>query len=109
MTDTAPTAEALAKELDRVGLRILARRARQNEFHDYLSPHALPEHVLADALAKCAQHFPGMSTAILGIRQDVINGKFDASREEGEEWAKSPEGKATFDSLVQDIMKGKKK
>jgi hypothetical protein len=100
MTETAPTAEVLAKKLDEIGLSLLAKRARNNEFHDYLTPHAFPEMVLVDALARSASNLPGMSAAIMKVRQDVIDGKYDASKEESDAWAASPEGQATFSKLT---------
>jgi hypothetical protein len=99
VTETAPTAEVLAKKLDEIGLSLLAKRARNNEFHDFLTPHTFPGHVLVDALARSATNLPGMSQAILKVRQDVIDGKYDASKEEGDAWAKSPEGQKTFSKL----------
>jgi hypothetical protein len=34
------------------------------------------------------------------LRRRVIDGEFDASGEEGDEWAASPEGQETFRKLV---------
>ena len=34
------------------GLELLAARARRDEFHDFVGPHAMPQHVLVDELRK---------------------------------------------------------
>lgn len=91
MPDTAPTAENLAKILDAEGLPALAARARANEFHDYRSPHTFPEHVLAAELRDAGRE---------DLRQRVIAGEFDASREESQAWAASPEGQDTMRELL---------
>jgi len=80
------TKDYLADELAKVGLDELAARARTGEFHDYLSPHALPEIELINELNKIG------GPATKKILNRLINGEFDASREESDEWAKSPEG-----------------
>ena len=90
---TQPSSEVLAAEIDKIGLTDLAKRARQDEFHDYQSPHTYPQHVLVDELQNA-----GLTAARRLIRR-VINGEFDATRAEGDAWAASPEGKATIKSL----------
>ncbi len=97
---TAPSAELLAQRLDKLGLVLMAKNARENMYHDYLSPMPAPEHVLAQHLAACAESFPGMATAILALRQEVIDGKFDATKEESDEWAASEEGQKLFKELM---------
>lgn len=99
---TAKTSEQLALVLDAVKLDQLAARARNDEFHDFLSPHAFPELLLVDLLADAANACPDLDKQlrILEIRQRVINGEFDASKEESDDWAKSPEGREAYSLLV---------
>lgn len=98
---TAKTSETLALALEAIGLTTLAAKARTDEYHDYLSPHALPELMLVTDLMLAAQDADDDASRlqILELRQLAINGHFDASREESEEWAKSPDGIETFTEL----------
>ena len=99
---TARTSELLAKELDTLGLTTMAKLARQDMFHDYLSPHATPTMSLVDMLMGAAAGCPdGKRMAqIRDLRNRVIDGDFDADGEESDDWAKSPEGQATFSALT---------
>lgn len=99
---TAATSEILAKRLEEVGLDSLAEMARADMFHDFRSPFALPEMELEAALraARDACIDTARKVKIEDVRLDVIEGKFDASTEEGEEWAASEEGQAAFNSLI---------
>ena len=79
-------------------------RASSGYYHDYLSPLALPEMALVAELGSLANH-PSRARglaglAIMGIRQRVIDGEFDASKAESDKWARTPEGRAAFASLV---------
>jgi len=100
---TARTSELLAKALDEVGLTTMAKLARQDMFHDYLSPQATPTMGLVDMLSGAAQGCPDgrRMRAIIALRQRVIDGDFDADSEESEAWANSPEGQATFAKLLE--------
>jgi hypothetical protein len=91
---TAKTSEKLAVALEAAGLKALAIRARTDEFHDYLSDHVFPELELVGLLLRAG------TPAAMGLRRRVIDGEFDASREESDEWAASPEGQAAFAELV---------
>jgi hypothetical protein len=99
---TARTSELLAVELDNIGLKELARMARKDEFHDYLSPHAMPETYLVHLLAFAAKHAPDpiVKNMIIALRARVIDGDFDADLKESDDWAMSPEGQEAFDSLI---------
>lgn len=88
------TTEILAEALEQAELPEMAKAARAGYYHDFLSPLDFPEMTLAAALA-------GVGTpAALAVRQRVIDGDFDATLEESEAWAKSPEGQATFKKLL---------
>ena len=99
---TARTSELLAVELDKVGLRGMAQMAREDKFHDFLSPFDLPEMELVDMLrvagAECPDAMRRM--AIINLRDRVIKGDFDADLKESEEWAQSPEGQEAYRDLL---------
>ena len=99
---TARTSELLAKALDEVGLTTMAKLARQDIFHDFLSPHATPVLELATMLQGAVAGCPDKARAerIRQLGRRVVNGEFDADSEESEDWAKSEEGQATFGELL---------
>jgi hypothetical protein len=97
------TKDILASALREIGLNDMADKAAEGYYHDFLSPLDLPEIVLVNQLNieainntedKKKQH------AILALRARVINGDFDASTEESEEWAKSADGQEAFRNLI---------
>jgi hypothetical protein len=94
------TKDILANELHAIGLTEMAAKARTGFYHDFLSPLDLPEMALITALGAAATAHPDKADAIEGLRRRVIDGDFDASPEESEEWASSPEGQDTFRRLV---------
>jgi hypothetical protein len=82
----------------------MIRRAEAGYYHDYLSPLAMPEMALVNELGSLANH-PSRARgpaglALMGLRQRVIDGEFDASKAESDAWAASPEGQATFAELI---------
>jgi hypothetical protein len=87
------TKDMLAHALRDAGLNAMADLAATGYYHDFLSPLALPEIVLADDLSRAN------TPEALALRRRVIHGEFDASREESEAWAGSPEGQEAFKSL----------
>jgi len=89
---TEHSSERLARALEDARYLDLAARARRHEFHDFLSPHAMNFHVLVAELRK-----RGKRSKPLIDR--VVAGEFDAPKKESDEWAASPEGKATLDEL----------
>ena len=100
---TAATSQKLADSLRAAGFEVLARRAEADEFHDFLSPHALPEMLLAEELAAIMTDRTCTTreqSAAHHIRQRLIDGEFDASKEESDEWAESPEGQDAFQRLA---------
>ena len=99
---TARTSELLAKELDIVGLIGMARLARDDHFHDFLSPLELPEIELVEMLGVAAAGCPDVSraAAIITLRDRVINGEFDADKAESDAWAESEDGQEAFNMLI---------
>jgi hypothetical protein len=88
------TKDILAAALTEAGLTEMAARAATGYYHDFLSPLATPELQLA------ADLYAVMTPAAMALRQRVIDGDFDASREEGDEWAASPEGQEAMGELT---------
>jgi hypothetical protein len=99
------TKDFLAGELEKCGLVEMAAKAREGYYHDFLSPLDMPETQLLLDLRN-ANHGPAVEALI----QRHLNGEFDASREESEEWANSPEGQAAMGGLspaMANMMRGK--
>ena len=95
------TKDLLADALMQLGLMDMSLRARGGYYHDYLSPLDLPETQLVNDLAEASTKFTYPRRGqILDLRQRVINGDFDASAEESDDWAKSEEGQETFRKLM---------
>ena len=88
------TKDMLAEELRKIGLPAMADMAATGFYHDFLSPLDLPEMQL------CANLAAIKTPAALALRQRVINGEFDASQEESDAWAASPDGIETMRKLV---------
>lgn len=101
---TARTSELLAKRLDEVGLTEMAQRAREDAYHDYFSPATFPsiqlEHDLLEARDACDDRVRAVK--IEDIRQDHLEGKFDADLAESDEWAESPDGQEALAMLLKD-------
>ena len=88
------TKDMLAAELRKIGLPAMADMAATGFYHDYLSPLDFPEMQLANDLA--AINTP----AAIALRKRVIDGEFDASQEESDAWAASPDGIETMRKLI---------
>lgn len=99
---TAKTSENLAVVLESVGLTSLARKARADQYHDYLSDDAMCSIALERDLreARDRARDPILKRLIEDVRQRHLNGEFDASKEEGDEWAASEEGQDVFRRLL---------
>lgn len=95
------TKDILAAALRDVGLDAMAERAATGFYHDFLSPLDLPELTLLDDLAVAASRHPEKRGAIMALRERVKDGDFDATAEESDEWANSPEGKDAFRRLME--------
>lgn len=76
----------LAAELRKAGLLDMSIKAANGYYHDFLSPLATPCIQLAADLSAV-----GTPTA-LELRNRHLNGEFDATVEESDEWARSAEG-----------------
>lgn len=102
MTTKIHTKDFLAQELRKVGLTAMADRAAEGFYHDFLSPLALPEMQLLLDLEEAAEVLRKSGLVddhVMALRKRHIDGEFEASVEESEEWAKSDEGQATMAML----------
>lgn len=95
------TKDKLAAALHKVGLDEMAKKAADGYYHDYLSPLDFPEMQLVGDLAEASKENPAKDM-ILALRLDVINGEYDASREESDEWMNSPEGQEALRRLMEE-------
>jgi hypothetical protein len=89
----------LAAELTKAGLPEMATKAAAGFYHDFESPLALPEIQLAQDLTDA--HTPA-ATALLHRHME---GEFDASLDESEEWARGPDGMALIRRLIAETVK----
>lgn len=88
------TKDILAGELTKANLPAMAARAADGYYHDYLSPLPMPCLTLASELALAA------TPEALALRARHLNGEFDATKEESDDWAASPDGQEAFSRLV---------
>ena len=86
--------DLLARALLEAGLPVMAAKAVDGYYHDFLSPLGNPAMTLANDLAQAG------TPAALALRQRHINGEFDSTPQESEEWAASPEGQAAMRRLT---------
>lgn len=73
-----PSSTRLADALYEAGFFALASRARQDEFHDYQSPHDTPVLKLVEELTKLQGADP--------IIKRITEGEFDADLQESRRW-----------------------
>lgn len=88
------TKDKLAAELNKIGLMDMAIKAANGYYHDFLSPLATPCLQLAADLAAAG------TPEAMALRDRHINGEFDATQEEADAWAASPEGRDAFGQLA---------
>lgn len=88
------TKDILAGELRKAGLPEMAAKAAEGYYHHFLSPLATPCLQLAADLAGVG------SPAAIALRNRHFNGEFDATKEESDDWAASPDGRDTFGRLI---------
>lgn len=91
---TKHSKDILADELEKANLHEMAKKAREGYYHDYLSPLDFPCLQLDKDLAAAG------TPAASALRDRHHQGEFDATREESDAWASSPEGQAAFGMLV---------
>ncbi len=94
--------EKLVADLNSAGLTSLGARAEALEFHDYTSPHGAPKVFLASQIAKIIERSPYAKERddCKQILKNLIDGKYDQTKADAEDWRKSPEGQKVFGDLV---------
>lgn len=86
----------LQKEVPRPGILKIIERAKQDYYHDFFGIPDLPEmELIKDLRAAGASH---------EIRQNVVDGKYDASKEDSDEWMASSEGIEIMKSFPKDML-----
>lgn len=86
-----PTSERLARDLENAGLpAVMVERAREGYYDDYKSPLPMPEMQLYQDLKAHGRD---------DLAEKVTEGYWDATKEESEAWAASPEGQEVFAAL----------
>ncbi len=88
------TKDLLAGELRLAGLETMAAKAAEGYYHDFLSPLAMPGLQLLADLQQVG------TPAALALRARHIDGEFDATLEESDDWVASADGQETLDGLV---------
>lgn len=89
------TKDILAAALEEASLPEMAAKAREGYYHDFLSPLDTPCIQLAEDLAKV-----GTQAALALRARHLLDGEFDATQEETDAWAASPDGQEAFNQLL---------
>jgi hypothetical protein len=105
VTESEHTTAKLARALTAIpGVpAAMIERATAGHYHDYLSPLDFPEIQLVADLRELAARpaTPRNSRPLLrDLAEAVKNGEYDASKEESDEWMRSPEGQAAMAELT---------
>ena len=88
------TKDRLAHELRSIGLIEMAARAEHGRYDDFLSSSATPLTDLVNELRNWG------TAKSLAFAKRVIEGEFDATNEEAEAWAASPDGQETIAKVI---------
>lgn len=88
------TKDRLAQELRTIGLDGMAAFAEQGKYDDFLSDEVCGITCLVNELAKVG------TVEALALRRRAIEGEFDATKEESDAWAASPDGQEAFRMLT---------
>lgn len=96
------TKDKLAQALRDIGLDKLADKAATGYWHDYLSPINFPTTDIVGRLVRL--HRPDATK----LAEAIMNGEFDASKDEADAWANSREGKAVAATVKRMMARGKK-
>jgi hypothetical protein len=91
MPNEIPTTERLAKALEEVHApEDMIKKAREGYYDDYKSPLPMPETQL---------YHDAKAYGLESIARGVINGEWDATKEESDAWAKSAEGQEVMQNI----------
>ena len=91
------TKDLLASALRSIGCEEMALKAEVGYYDDFLSPLAMPITALLRDLDRLR------TDEAMALRRRVMNGEFDATPEESEAWAKSPDGQQVLGKLFGDF------
>lgn len=91
------TKDKLAQALREAGLLNMSVLAANGYYHDFLSPLATPCIQLATDLAQVG------TPEAMALRARHLNGEFDATKEESDEWARSKDGQAVARELPKEM------
>lgn len=94
------TKDILAAALRKAGLPDLAKLAEAGHYHDFLSDLDMPAAMLVAEITERIQKHP--TQEMIDLRQDIMEGKHDASKEESDEWyaAQDAKSKEIFEKAV---------
>lgn len=103
--ETEHTTVKLARALGEIpGVpEAMIERARSGYYHDFMSPLAMPEFQLVADLRELASRpaTPRASRPLLrDMAKRVIDGEFDATKAESDEWMRSSEGQEAMAALT---------
>jgi hypothetical protein len=87
----------LAADFRAAGLEHLAARAERGEWNDYFGSHTMPQYALIATLRAEVKLANPVRKQLIA---QVVDGKYDGTIAESEEWAASPEGQSVFGSLL---------
>ena len=90
----------LARALRLAGLEGMAVQAEQGYYHDFLSQLTFPCHQLLEDLRVAERNGNLAATALIARH---LNGDFDATPEESEEWANSRDGQEAMSGLTAEL------
>jgi hypothetical protein len=88
------TKDRLAEALTNANLPMMAAKAAEGYYDDFLSSLTAPQTELCDELLMVG------TSAALALRNSVMGGDFDSTLEENDAWAMSADGKATMLKLA---------
>lgn len=92
--------KVLYDALLKLGFTDLAQRAVNSEWNDYFGKGAMNIHHLISTLRDRKHDFPSKSAAIDEVIGRAMDGDFDATSAEADEWAASDEGRETIGALL---------
>jgi hypothetical protein len=100
------TPMCLGRVLDELGLRDMARRAREGHFDDFFAPAEVADGLeilrLYNELAgKLAVMRKTDRRRVRQVMEAVKAGEFDATKQESDRWAASKDGQDTMRALVE--------
>lgn len=87
----------LYDDLIEAGLPHLADRAAQGEWNDYFGIHTLPQVELLRTLRSEVKLANAVRKRLI---DDMVDGKYDGTKEESDEWGASPEGQEVYRQLI---------